>query len=155
MRLRLIIILAGYRFLCWDFSSAFLALTVELTDKHCIELTKVQKGQDERTDVHESLCKASHITEPVQHAVDLSVDDGQIQVSFIGYLYVHVVVEFVGSRPSLHNLENVAHLLLRVGAPLPDRVLELKLIDAELEHDLLSHLRADWDPSRARLFDYL
>ena len=68
---------------------------------------------------------------------------------------MHVVVELVGSRPSLHNFEDVAHLLLRVGAPLPDRVLELKLIDTKLEHDLLSQLRANWDPIRARLFDYL
>ena len=43
----------------------------------------------------ESFIKATHITNPVEYAVDVSIDSIQIQVEFISDLLLHIIRKLV------------------------------------------------------------
>ena len=55
----------------------------------------------------------------------------------------------------MHGLEDVADLFHRVGAPLPDHILQLQVFLGEHEHNFFSYLRVDWDPICSRFLHYL
>ena len=62
----------------------------------------IHEAEQHEKDDAESFIKATHVTDPVEYAVDVSIDPIQIQVEFISDLLLHIIRKLV--RPILLQL---------------------------------------------------
>lgn len=126
----------------------------QLSGQHALELPEVDDGQDEGASVHECFKQSADVAHPVEHAVDLPIDNGQVQVEFEGDCYLHGVRQLVGPLGQLRDLEDLRLALLSERAPLPDTILQLELGALDLKCDFLSDLAVNRDPVGAGLVRY-
>ena len=72
----------------------------------------IHASEQHEKDDAESFIKATHVTNPIEYAVDVSINPVKIQVEFISDLLLHIIRKFI--RPILLQLiRKDASIILR------------------------------------------
>lgn len=88
-----------------------IAMRVQPLYQKVFEIMELEEYKDNFEPQIETFIKSTNVTNPVQKAVNISIDSVQIKVKFKSYLYMHPIRKLIGSS-LLENVTEYTQVLL-------------------------------------------